>query len=128
MKLLLDTHIFLWWCMAPDKLSHKAYAAIQDQKNEVFISAATSWEIGIKFQLKHLSLPDNPYDFMIDKLRENLFLSLQMTHEDCCVAASLPLFHKDPFDRMLVAQSKNARLTLVSIDEQIQKYEVELLR
>ncbi len=122
MKLLLDTHVLLWWLQDPALLSERARDAIEDGENLVFVSAAVAWEIGIKRALGKLQAGD-----LEEAIRENRFLPLPVTVAHALAVEKLPTHHRDPFDRMLVAQAEQDGLTLVSRDSEIQRYPVSHL-
>jgi PIN domain nuclease of toxin-antitoxin system len=117
-KLLLDTHILLWWLNNDPSLSESLGKLIRDPENTVFISAVVLWEIWLKQSLGKLKLPPN-FKELLD-LEE--FENLPLTARQAAAVASLPWHHRDPFDRMLVAQAKVERLTLVSVDEDLPAY------
>ena len=122
-KLLLDTHAFLWWLGNDSQLGPKAREAISDERNDVLVSAVTGWEISIKRSVGKLNAPDN-----LDALLEDEgFLSLPITYYHGEQAGSLPPHHKDPFDRMLIAQAQAEGLTIVTRDEHIPEYGVRVL-
>jgi PIN domain nuclease of toxin-antitoxin system len=127
MKALLDTHTFLWWITDQPRLPHRVRAIIEDAKNEIFVSAATGWEIIIKFQLGRLLLPDNPESYLMEQIQSNAFqpLPIQLRHSLRLLA--LPSLHKDPFDRMLIAQALFEDLPILSSDTQIARYPVEVI-
>ena len=120
MRLLLDTHTFLWWLSDWERISESARAAIADPNNEVLISAVTGWEIGIKKARGRLVAPDNLAAVVEEKRFEHL--SLTFAHAER--AAALPPHHRDPFDRMLIAQAQAEGLVLVTRDSRIADYEV----
>jgi PIN domain nuclease of toxin-antitoxin system len=120
MKLLLDTHAFLWWDANDARLPEILRSAIASPKNDVFISAATVWEIAIKRALGKLIF-GRPVGKSIEKYG---FLSIPITVEHAEQAGELPQLHRDPFDRLLVAQSQLEGLVLVTVDEQILRYNV----
>lgn len=120
MRLLLDTHIFLWWLSDWERISESARAAIADPNNEVLVSAVTGWEIGIKKARGRLVAPDNLAAVVEEKRFEHL--SLTFAHAER--AAALPPHHRDPFDRMLIAQAQAEGLVLVTRDSRIADYEV----
>lgn len=122
MNLLLDTHALLWW-MGGDTLSPEAAAAIGDPENLVCVSAASVWEIGIKQALGKLTVAGD-----LDAILAEDFEPVPITFDDARRAAELPPHHRDPFDRMLVAQSLARELTLVSRDPRMDPYEVSVLR
>ena len=121
-NLLLDTHVFLWWRAAEPELPEPARAAIADA-DIVFVSAASAWEAGIKEAFGRLELPDR----FAAGVEGSGFQQLPITFEHARVAADLPSHHRDPFDRMLVAQAIDERLALVSGDPRLRPYAVELL-
>ena len=122
MNLLLDTHIALWW-FNKDRLLAGAAAAIADPYNLVYVSVASIWEISIKHTIGKLTISDDFYTFVYED-----FEPLQITISDARTAASLPRHHRDPFDRMLVAQALARDLTLVSRDQALSPYGVKLMR
>ena len=121
-KLLLDTHVFLWWRCNDSRLTEEARTAIAEA-DLVFVSAASAWEAAIKSALGMLHLPDS----MEAGVTESGFEKLPITFSHAETAARLPGHHNDPFDRMLVAQAGIERLTLVSHDRRLEPYEVSIL-
>ena len=126
MKLLLDTHTFLWWTTDDPQLSSTARELIGDSKNNLFWSAASSWEVSIKYELGRLPLPDIPEVFLPSELGRNRIKSLAIVDEHAFQAGRLPRYHQDPFDRMLVAQAQVERLGLITNDASINRYEVSV--
>ena len=120
---LLDTHAFLWWLADDAKLGTAAREVIGDPATVVYVSAATAWEIAVKREAGRLVAPGNVARWISD----NDFAELPITVEHAVAAAELPKHHRDPFDRMLVAQARVEDLTLVSHDEAVAKYSVSLL-
>jgi len=123
MKLLLDTHILLWWLADDPRLPPSASAAIADSDAVVTVSAATAWEIAIKKAAGRLDAPDD----LIDALGANDFETLAITAAHGLAAGALPPHHADPFDRMLIAQAQKEGLTLISVDTRFRDYDVELM-
>ena len=113
MRLLLDTHILLWWLADNPSLGDQARELISDPENAVFISSVTLWEIWLKESLGKLQLPS---DFE-EKLAAESFESLPLLAAHAREVAFLPWHHRDPFDRMLIAQARVSKLTLVTADE-----------
>lgn len=126
MQLLLDTHVFLWLLAEPDRLG-RHIGSLEDPNNELLLSAASSWEIAIKIQLGRLDLPDDPKRYVPDRMRAIGAEPLPIEHNHALAVSELPPLHRDPFDRMLVAQARDLRLTIVTADVQIARYEVETL-
>ena len=126
MKLLLDTHIFLWWILDDPKLSARALDLIGDSRNTLYWSAASSWEVSIKHALGRLPLPETPEQFLPAELGKNRIESLPIIDDHAFQAGQLPRHHTDPFDRMLVAQAQLESLGLISNDEQLSLYQVDL--
>lgn len=123
MKLLLDTHVVLWWLAEPEALAPSAYKAIEAPTNEVYVSAASLWEMSIKQQLGKLTLPRDP----IEALESIGFIMLDISAEHGWRAGGLPPHHRDPFDRLLVAQADIESMVLVTRDTHIPKYGVPVL-
>src|SRR5262245_8316684 len=115
MTLLLDTHVLLWWLDDPALLSEPAREAISNGKNTVYVSAAIVWEIVIKRSLGKPQAPDD----LEEAITKNRFLPLPVTIAHAQAVESLPAVHRDPFDRMLIAQAKHERLKVVSRDTHV---------
>lgn len=124
MKLLADSHVLVWWLDDPGRLSAGAREAIADPRNDVLISAASIWELGLKIARGKLRMPEN----FLTVLREDGFSDLAVTNDHARRSIHLPPVHGDPFDRMLIAQSLEEGLVLVTRDQLIQQYEVPLLK
>lgn len=122
MRLLLDTNAFLWW-LAEDALLEEARQAIARPTNAVFVSAVSFWEIAIKQATGKLTVEAD----LIESLRLSRFLPLDITPIHAVAAGNLPLHHKDPFDRMLVAQAVEEGLTIVTRDPVFKLYEAHVL-
>lgn len=127
MKILLDTHAFLWWITDDQKLSSRAREVISDAENELFFSAASGWEISIKVQLGRLKLPEEPERFIPEQLRMNFIRSVPIQMRHALFVSTLPKHHRDPFDRMLVAQAQLEEMSILSADLQMSRYQVELI-
>lgn len=124
MNLLLDTHVLIWALENNPMLSNNAREAIIDGKNMVFVSAASVWEISIKKALGKLEVPDN----LLEEIELHRFTQLKINFEHAQAVGKLPNFHRDPFDRILIAQSIVEKLILVSNDRLIAQYDVNLLK
>ncbi len=127
MRLLLDTHCWLWMQTAPERFSERALATIREPASELFLSAASSWEIAIKYQLGRLPLPAVPAEYVPSRLESSGVRGLPIEHRHALAVASLPSHHRDPFDRLLIAQAQLERLTLLTTDRQLGAYEVPIL-
>ena len=122
MKLLLDTHIFLWFINGDSRLPSATLSAIQNPENQVYLSTVSFWEIAVKYQLGKLPLPDSPDIFLPAYCGLHYIQTLPL--EPGCIAAllTLPNLHRDPFDRMLISQAIHHGLTLVSEDATVRSY------
>jgi PIN domain nuclease of toxin-antitoxin system len=127
MKCLLDTSVFLWSLAAEHKLNQRAKDILTSPKTELYFSAASSWEIAIKFALGSLPLPKAPSEYIPHALRSWAIRSLNITHEHALRAGELPAHHRDPFDRLLIAQALEEQLTLLTADRVFQKYKLDLI-
>jgi len=127
MRLLLDTHVFLWYISADTRLSAEVRDAIRDPANEVHLSAASIWEAVIKFALGKLPLPVPPAEFLPAQRQAHRIQDLPVDEGAMPHLAKLPSLHRDPFDRMLVAQSLQHGLMLASDDDQVRQYPVPVL-
>jgi PIN domain nuclease of toxin-antitoxin system len=127
MTLLLDTHTLLWFLTNDSSLSKRARAAIEDPANVSHVSSASLWEVAIKFALGKLKLPAPYADIFPRQLELNGFVLLPITPAHCATLLGLPFHHRDPFDRLLLAQAKAEGMTLVTDDGQFGAYGVPLL-
>ena len=127
MKYLLDTHTFLWWNMDDAQLSPLAKEIIADGGNEIFLSAATAWEIAIKTARGRLELPEDPTRYVSNRMNLHGFQTLPVQIHHAVQVYKLPMHHADPFDRLLIAQSQIESMPLISVDGEIRKYEVEVV-
>ncbi len=123
MNILLDTHALLWWLGDDEELSREAREAISNPENTVFLSAVVVWEIRIKQGIGKLELPDE-FSAVLDR---QPFTELPITIDHANAVAGLPLIHRDPFDRLLVAQAMVEELTIVSRDSVIADYGVTVI-
>jgi PIN domain nuclease of toxin-antitoxin system len=121
---LLDTHAFLWWLAGDAQLSRRARAAITSTDNIVHVSAASSWEIATKFRLGKLPGVTSIVDDIAGAVASQAFVALSITLVHAQAAGVLPLHHRDPFDRMLIAQAHAESLSLVSNEEIFDQYAV----
>ena len=122
-RLLLDTHVLVWALSDVERLGERARAAIVDLRNDVLVSAVTAWEITVKRERGHLRAPQN----LASAVEERSFTHLPLTFEHAEHAGTLPMHHRDPFDRFLIAQARIEGLTLVTRDSRIRRYQVDVL-
>ena len=127
MKLLLDTQCLLWWFTEPERLSSEAIEQIVDEDNELFFSVASAWEIAIKVGIGKLPLSEPVDTYVASRMRRLGAKYLDIVFPHACRVATLPLLHRDPFDRILVAQAQIEKMTLLTADEVLIQYGVELL-
>jgi PIN domain nuclease of toxin-antitoxin system len=127
MRILLDTHVFLWYITADPKLPATFRTAIQDSANEVYLSAASVWETVIKHALGKLPLPGPPGDYLPQQRAAHQIAALPVDEGAMPHLAGLPPLHRDPFDRLLVAQALQHGLTLTTVDPAFLSYSVALL-
>jgi len=126
MKVLLDTHTFIWWDSAPDKLSAQTLALCQDPTNKLIVSVVSLWEMQIKSQLGKLALKLPLPEIIESQQQTNNIAVLDVTLAHVLALEGLPTPHKDPFDRLLVAQAKIEEAVLVSSDKIFEQYPVKL--
>ena len=122
MRLLLDTHIFLWFLNGDPQLSNQFRDRIQDPNNEVFLSVVSVWEATIKYQLGKLPLPESPEIYLPRQRVIHLIESLPIDEETIAQLIGLPPIHRDPFDRLLICQAIQHNLVIVSVDSAICQY------
>ncbi len=127
MKLLLDTQCWLWWFAEPERLNEDIITQIADEANELWFSVASIWEIGIKVSIGKLPLPEPLDSYISSRMAELGVQLLDIRANHAVKASSLPLHHRDPFDRMLIAQAIIEDMTLVSADSMFRQYDVSIL-
>ena len=125
MKLLLDTNVMLWSSTGDRRLSSQAMELINSNGSMVFISSVSTWEIVIKYALGRLPLPEQPATFVPKVIHDLKLQTLDITHGHAIEVGHLPMHHRDPFDRMLVAQARVEGMTLLTSDRNLRKYAVE---
>ncbi|MBD1937868.1 type II toxin-antitoxin system VapC family toxin [Microcoleus sp. FACHB-68] len=124
MRVVLDTHTFLWWVTDAPQLSNTVRGIIADSDNTILFSAASAWEIVIKVRTGKLILPEEPESYIPSRLAANQFESLPIQMNHVLQVAKLPGYHKDPFDRILIAQSQIEKIPILTIDNLITQYAV----
>lgn len=126
MRLLLDTQVWLWMIEAPDRLPSAVRRLVSPTANQCFLSAVTVWEIAIKYRVGKLKLPGTPA-MLIPQWMERADVSpLPILHQHALHVAALPLHHRDPFDRLLIAQAQIEDLTIVTADRDFKRYDVKV--
>ena len=123
MRLLLDTHAFLWWLIDAPRLADTARAAIANASNDIFVSAITGWEIAVKRAKGAMTAPDN----LSAIVEEKGLVHLPLTFHHAEQAGKLPMLHRDPFDRFLIAQAQAEGLILVTRDTHIARYGIRTM-
>lgn len=127
MRLLLDTQSWLWLQVSPDRLNQQAIAVASNPAVDLLLSAASSWEIAIKYALGKLPLPSAPAEYVPDRMRISGVAALPVTHSHALHVGQLPHHHRDPFDRLLIAQAQLDGLTVLTSDKVFEKYDVPVL-
>ena len=128
MRLLLDTHIFLWYISGDSQLQDATRDAISDAENDVYLSVISVWESLIKYQIGKLPLPRSPEEYLPEQRERHLISSLPLDEGSVAKVVTLPLIHRDPFDRMLICQAMGHDLTIVTVDDAICAYTNNVLR
>lgn len=128
MRLLVDTHVWLWLQTAPDRIDDVTLEKLANESNDLYLSAASGWEIAIKYRLGKLALPQTPEVYVPDRMRMTGTTPLAVEHAHALRVANLPDHHRDPFDRLLIAQAQLLGVAIVTADQQFSVYDVELLR
>ncbi len=123
MKLLLDTHVFLWLQTEPERLDEHL-RLVEDKRTQLFLSAASSWEIAIKYRLAKLALPEPPAQYVPARMRAIGAEAISVEHAHALAVVALPELHRDPFDRLLVAQATLLDLTILTADRAVDRYPV----
>ena len=128
MRLLLDTQVWLWMVVAPERLSPAARRLVALEDNELILSAASSWEIAIKHALGKLRLPGTPEALAPEWMARTGVTQLAVLHRHALRVASLPPHHRDPFDRLLIAQAQVEDLAVLTADREFERYDVGVKR
>ena len=128
MKLLLDTQAWLWMLADPDGLARRARRMIERSDSELYFSAASAWEIAIKWELGKLKLPADPAEYVPSRMAQSGVIPLPIKHAHALQVARLPKHHRDPFDRLLVAQALLEEMVLLTADPQFDAYGIRLER
>jgi PIN domain nuclease of toxin-antitoxin system len=125
-RVLLDTHVFLWLQTEPERLAVHL-PVVEDPRNQLLVSAVSSWEIAIEYGLGRLPLPEPPERYVPERLRVIGAQALAIEHTHALAVAALPHLHRDPFDRLLVAQAGLLDVPILTADPQVVQYQVRTL-
>ncbi|MDQ2847027.1 MAG: type II toxin-antitoxin system VapC family toxin [Actinomycetota bacterium] len=127
-RLLVDTHVWLWLQADPERLPDTVRDLVEDRRVELLLSAASAWEIAIKYRIGKLPLPQDPVTYVPDRMRRSGTTTLSVQHAHVLRVSELPDHHRDPFDRLLVAQAQILDVPIVTADSQFQRYEVTIIQ
>ena len=127
MRYLLDTHTFLWMAADPACLSRKTSKIVREISNSLYLSAASGWEIAMLWQLKRLELPDEPQRFIPEAMQKLAVLPLPIGFQTAISAVMLPLIHRDPFDRILIAEAMKEKMIVLTKDKTFGEYGIQSL-
>lgn len=125
-KYLLDTHIFIWWIQDNKQLSKKAKKLISDPANEIYISSASIWEMSIKCKLGKLEIKDYSEEFLKKQIIDNSFSFLPISLQHAFRIYELTIFHKDPFDHMLIVQTQIENCAIITKDKLFENYDIKI--
>jgi PIN domain nuclease of toxin-antitoxin system len=126
-RFLLDTHVWLWLQTEPDRVGPEVLERLRDPAHVLLLSAASSWEIALKHRLGKLPLPDAPDRYVPDRMRRSGTTGLAVEHAHALAVSALPDHHRDPFDRILIAQARHLRVPVVTADPAFAHYDVEVI-
>lgn len=127
MSILIDTHVFLWAAGVAGRLSDSAEALLTDPDSEIFLSAASAWEVSIKWSKRRLELPAHPDEVISKVVTIGGISRLPISFADACAVADLPFHHRDPFDRLLIAQAKRNGLRIMTANSIFERYDVDVI-
>jgi PIN domain nuclease of toxin-antitoxin system len=127
LRVLLDTHIFLWWITDDSRLIANVRDIITDGTNELLLSVASCWEIAIKAQLGRIDLPDKPDKFIAEQLSLNAIISLPILAIHALNVFNIPSLHRDPFDRIIISQAMTESLPIITSDPVFEQYGIETI-
>lgn len=127
MRLLVDTHAMLWWLRDDPRLSARARGVLKDGRNRLLWSLASSWEIAVKLSIGKLEIDRPVHRLYASLVTDQGVEMLAISHDHCARVADLPLHHRDPFDRMLVAQAQVAGVAILTADSKLAAYDVETI-
>ena len=127
MKILLDTHVFLWYISGDRRLPANVLSTIREPENEIFLSVVSVWEAIIKYQLGKLPLPSSPDVYLLQQRRRHLIRSLNVNEASVAELVKLPAHHRDPSDRLIICQAVANDMVLATVDDEMKKYPVNFL-
>ncbi len=127
MRYLLDTHTFLWLAADPASLSRKVSKLVRETSHSLYISAASGWEIALLWRLKRIDLPDEPQRFIPEAMQKLSVLPLPIGFQTAISAAMLPLIHRDPFDRILIAEAMKEKMIVLTKDKTFGEYGIQAI-
>ncbi|GAB3431595.1 type II toxin-antitoxin system VapC family toxin [Actinophytocola sediminis] len=128
MRVLIDTQPWLWLQVSPERLNDESMAMVKHPDNDLLLSAASSWEMSVKYALGTLPLPVPPASYVPERMRANGVRGLPVTHRHALHVATLPRHHGDPVDRLLIAQAQLDQLTILTADRSFERYDVPVHR
>lgn len=127
MKFLLDTEAWLWSLTEPERLNTKARALLSDRANMLYLSAASSWEIAIKYAIDKLPLPEPPMTYVPSRMAAQGIHALPIEHVHALRVSELPMHHRDPFDRLIIAQSQIESIPVITADRMFREYDLTIM-
>ena len=127
MRYLLDTHVFLWMAADPDKLSRRVRQIVAQKNSLLHMSAASGWEIAVLRHLGRLHLPDEPERFVPEAMQELHVAPIPIGFSTAIAAAGLPLIHRDPFDRIIIAEAQKQKMTVLTKDAKFSAYAIPVM-
>lgn len=127
MTMLLDTHVFVWLLLEPDRLDAAVMARLSDSSERVLLSVASAWEIAIKSAIGKLEVPDDLVTWLPDRLQRTNTDLLPIAVDHALRVATLPMHHRDPFDRLLIAQAQIEKIPIVTADRSFAAYDIEVI-
>jgi len=127
MRIILDTHSLLWFIMGDGRLSNNARTIIEDLDNRILVSVGSLWEIAVKVNIGKLRFLQTYQDFFPSELQKNDIEVLPIRHADLAILATLPLHHRDPFDRLIIAQAMSENISIATKDDAFRNYTVETI-
>lgn len=127
MKYLLDTHTFLWMAASPDRLSQEVRKIVEQENTPLYLSAASGWEVALLKHLGRIELPDHPQRFIPEAMLKFRIDPVSIGFASAIAAACLPVIHKDPFDRIIIAEAKKENMIVLTKDSKFAEYGIQVL-